>query len=258
MTGLLDLTSPLLSTLDQGLAPLLAPAWRVVVWGLVAACISMALYALLSPQGRLRGVKAEAEDARRALDSHEGSLGEAMPLIAAMLRRALAQLGLVLGPAVLASLPVLFVIVWMSGAFGHFIPTSLNAVPLSVEPQGLAARWTEPRGGSSPPVGEAVIDDTAGMPRALIEVIDAQERVVDSIAFSEPVTSLHKRHWWNLLIANPLGYLPAEGMLERVEIALPRQEIIRLGPDWLRGWEGLFFTALVAASLAIKLLFRLV
>ncbi|WP_299391741.1 hypothetical protein [Pelagibius sp.] len=258
MTGLLDLTSPLLSTLDEGLSPLLAPAWRVAVWGLVAACISMALYALLSPQRRLRHVKAGAEDARRALDSHEGSLGEAMPLIAAMLRRALAQLGLVLGPAVLASLPVLFVIVWMSGAFGHFIPSSLTVVPLSVEPQGLAARWIEPQRSGGTPAGDAVVQAAPEAPRALIEVIDAQERVVDSIAFSEPVTSLHKRHWWNLLIANPLGYLPAEGALERVEIALPRQEIIGMGPDWLRGWEVLFFTALVGASLAIKLVFRLV
>ncbi|WP_420347944.1 hypothetical protein [Pelagibius sp.] len=258
MTGLLDLTSPLLSTLDQGLAPLLGPAARVAVWGLAAACISMALYALLSPQGRLRRVKAAAEDARLALDRHEGSFAEAMPLIGAMLRRALAQLGLVLGPAVLASLPVLFVIVWLSGAFGHFIPASLNAVPLAVEPQGLAARWIAPaETGRGPAVGMPG-GAGPGAPRALIEVIDAQERVVDSIAFSQPVTSVHKRHWWNLLIANPLGYLPAEGALERVEIALPRQEIVNLGPDWLRGWEAVFFTALVAASLAIKLVFRLV
>src|SRR3546814_19779777 len=72
------------------------------------------------------------------------------------------------------------------------------------------------------------------------------------------LTSLHKEQWWNVLIANPLGYLAADSPLELVEIALPRREVLPFGPWWLRTWEFVFFTTLVAASLAIKLLFRLV
>ncbi len=248
MTGFFDLTSPLLTTLDQALAPLLPAAGRLAVWGLVAASISMALYALLSPQGRLRRVKASAQDARLALDGHDGSLGEAMPLIGRMFRSALAQLGLVLGPAVLASLPVLFMIVWLSGAYGYFMPQPASEVPLRVEPRGLEARWL--------PEDRASGSATAPVPR--IQVVDAAERVVDTLSIDAAVTSLHKRQWWNSLIANPLGYLPMDGALERVEIALPRQEVITLGPGWLRGWEAVFFCALIAASFAIKIIFRLV
>src|SRR3546814_14368405 len=72
------------------------------------------------------------------------------------------------------------------------------------------------------------------------------------------LTSLHKEQWWNVLIANPLGYLAADSPLELVEIDLPRREVLPFGPWWLRTWEFVFFTTLVAASLAIKLLFRLV
>ncbi|NIA67435.1 hypothetical protein HBA54_02410 [Pelagibius litoralis] len=253
MTGLLDLTSPFLSTLDQPLAALLPAAGRLAVWGLVAASLSMALYALLSPQRRLRGVKAAAAEARQALDDHEGGVAEAMPLIGRMFRSALAQLGLVLGPAVLASLPVLFMIVWLSGTYGHFLPDSITAVDLRVEPSGLAARWLPEEGGE-------VGNPPSTAPR--IQVIDAADQVIETVEIDAAVTSLHKRQWWNSLIANPLGYLPAEGVLERIDIDLPRQEVLSLGSDWLpgwmRGWEAVFFAALLAASLAIKFIFRLV
>lgn len=248
MTGFFDLTSPLLTSLDQALVPLLPAAGRLAVWGLVGASISMALYALLSPQERLRRVKTSAQEAKVALDGHDGSFSEAMPLIGRMLRSSMAQLGLVLGPAVLASLPVLFMIVWLSGAYGYFLPQPVSEVPLRVEPSGLEARWLP----EDREAGTTVTEH----PR--IQVVDAAERVVDTLDIDAAVTSLHKRQWWNSLIANPLGYLPTDGTLERIEIALPRQEVLSLGPGWLRGWEVVFFCALIAASLAIKIVFRLV
>jgi hypothetical protein len=75
---------------------------------------------------------------------------------------------------------------------------------------------------------------------------------------SAPVTVLHKTQWWNVLVANPLGYLPPDSPLDRVEIDLPRRELLPFGPWWLRTWEFVFFTTLVAVSLVIKMLFRLV
>ncbi|WP_299391031.1 hypothetical protein [Pelagibius sp.] len=249
MTGLFDLASPLLTALDRSLAPLIPPAGRLAVWGLVAASLSMALYAVLSPQQRLREGKAAAAEARFALEAYEGQLKDAMPLIVQVQKRALAQLGLVLGPAVLASLPILFMIVWLSGAYGHFIPESVASVRLSVEPPGMIVRW----------LSEAEDRWAVGSDAAVrIEVSDPDRQMVERVELTAAVTSLHKRRWWNLLIANPIGYLPPDGALERIEIALPRQDVLGFGPDWLRGWESVFFTALVAASLGIKAVFRLV
>lgn len=249
MTGLLDLASPLLAGLDQAMAPLLPAAGRIALWGVVAATISMAIYAVISPQQRLRSAKAAAEGARHALDHHEGGLAEAGPLIARSLRCAFMQLGLVLTPTILASLPALVTIIWLSGCYGHFMPASTEAVPLRVAPSEFDARWLA----REPGRGTASLGDWAQ-----ISVTDPADRVVEALEIGVAVTSLHKWRWWNTLIANPQGYLPSEGALESIEIGWPRQQILPFGPDWLRGWESVFFTVLLATSLAIKVVFRLV
>ena len=54
-----------------------------------------------------------------------------------------------------------------------------------------------------------------------------------------------------------MGYLPRPGDVEAVELALPREELLPVGPDWLRGWIPVFFGVLLLASLALKFIWRL-
>lgn len=248
--GVFDLAGPVLSWLDQAVAPVVPTAGRLILWGLVAAAFSMALYALLSPQQRLRRVREEAVDARRALDSYEGSFAEARPLIGAMFATSMKQLGLVLTPAVLASLPLLFILVWLHGTFAYVLPERADQVNLQTEPVGYAANVQRSQMASS---SGAMVKEFPSL-----VVRDGRGHVVEERPLNAPVTSLHKQQWWNVLIANPLGYLADDSPLEWVEIDLPRREVLPVGPWWLRTWEFVFFTTLVAVSLAIKLLFRLV
>jgi hypothetical protein len=249
--GLFDLAGPVLAWLDQALSAVLPAAGRLVLWGLVASALSMALYAALSPQQRLRRVRDEAVEARRALDRFEGSFSEARPLMAAMFATSMKQLALVLTPAVLASLPLLFMLVWLHGAFGYVLPERQGEVDLRTQPEGYQASVQPDQVASSS--GAPVVAETPSL-----IVRDGRGRVVEQRPLSAPVTSLHKQQWWNLLIANPLGYLADDSPLEWVEIDLPRREVLPFGPWWVRTWEFVFFTTLVATSLAIKLLFRLV
>jgi hypothetical protein len=248
--GLFDLAGPVLTWLDQALSAVVPAAGRLVLWGLVAAALSMALYAALSPQQRLRRVRDEAVEARRALDRFEGDFGEARPLMARMFATSMKQLGLVLAPAVLASLPLLFMMAWLYGAFSYVLPERPGAVALRTLPAGYEA--------SVQPNQVASYSGVAVAEVPALVVRDGRGRVVEERPMSAPVTVLHKEQWWNLLIANPLGYLADDSPLEWVEIDLPRREVLPFGPWWLRTWEFVFFTTLVAASLAIKLLFRLV
>jgi hypothetical protein len=248
--GLLDLPTPLLAWLDQALAGLLPPAGRIVVWGLVAAAVSMGLYAILSPQHRLRAVRERAAEARRALDRYEGSFAGARPLMGAMFATSLQQLALVLVPAVVASLPVLFLLVWLHGAFAYEVPAHAEAVDLRIEPQGYEATVEKSDAAVS------VVPEIEAPPSLVVH--DGTGRVIEERALTVPVTSLHKEQWWNALIGNPLGYLPEDSPLEWIELDLPRKEVLPVGPWWLRTWEFVFFTTLVAASLVIKLWFRLV
>lgn len=254
--GLFDLAGPLLSWLDQGLAVVLPAAGRLVLWGLVAAVFSMGLYAVLSPQQRLRRVRDQAVQARRALDGYEGSFAGARPLMAAMFAAAMKQLALVLGPALLASLPLLFMLAWLHGAFGYAVPQ--QGVDLRTLPPGYEATLRAVDAGRD--AGRDAVPDAARETETppSLEVRDGRGRIVEQRPLSAPVTTLHKERWWNLLIANPIGYLAEDSPLEWVEIDLPRQEVLPLGPWWLRTWEFVFFTTLMAAAIAIKLLFRLV
>lgn len=248
--GLFDLAAPMLSWLDQALAAVVPAAARLALWGLVAAAFSMALYAALSPQHRLRRVREEAVAARQALDRHDGSFAEARPLIAKMFATSMKQLALVLAPAVLASLPVLFMLVWLHGAFGYTLPQQTQHVNLRTQPEGYEAALHQSDSGT--------YSGIAAKEAPSLVVRDGRGRIVEERPLNAPVTSLHKRQWWNVLIANPLGYIADASPLEAVEIDLPRREVLSFGPWWLRTWEFVFFTTLVAASLAIKLLFRLV
>src|SRR3546814_15192332 len=118
------MAGPGLSWHDQAVAPVVPASVRLVLCGLVASALSMALYAALSPQQRLRRIRDEAVEARHALDRHEGSFEEARPLMAAMFATSLKQLAVVLLPAVLASLPLRF----------------MSACPYVAHRTGLAAR----------------------------------------------------------------------------------------------------------------------
>ena len=68
---------------------------------------------------------------------------------------------------------------------------------------------------------------------------------------------IHKKRWWNLLIANPLGYLPESGKADVIHVDLPEAVIINSGPAWMRGWMFSFFMAFLLSSIGFKLLLRL-
>lgn len=239
--GLLDIPAPLFAWLDRSLEGVLPTTARLVLWGVVAAVLSMALYWRLSPQRGIAAVRTKAAAARRALDAYDGDFADAWPLLRAALGLALKQVGLVIGPALLASLPALCLIVWLSNAYGHSFPPPGAGVEVRAVPQQFQARW---RGGD-------------GRQRPGILVTDSAGRAVGEIPLSAPVPTLHKRQWWNVLIGNPAGYLSDESGPDRVEIDLPSPDYLSFGPAWMRGWETVFFSTLLVGSLLIKIVFRI-
>ena len=245
--GLLDLPAPLFASLDDVLGRFAPAPWRLVLWGLIAAAFSMGAYFLLSPQRRIARAKADALDARRALDAYDGEFAGAWPLIRNVLKSALRQLGLVTWPAVVSSLPVLALLVWMSTAYGYGFPEPGAAVAIRTVPNGLEARL-----------------ETVGSPATApseqhreIVVIDASGEVLQRLPWQAPVATMHKREWWNALLGNPAGYLPESGLLERIDLDLPAKEYLPVGPAWLKAWYVPFFGVLLVASIVIKVLARI-
>lgn len=240
--GLFDLPAPVLTWLDAQFAMALPAVGRLLLWSVVGGALTMGLYWLLSPQHRLGEAKRRLARAKAALDHFDGEFKDALPLMRTMFGSALRQIGLVTGPAIIAMAPVLCLIAWLSTAYGYTFPKQVAAVPVQTAPEAFSASLV-------PPVGAEL------HPRLL--VTDASGRVVHEQALHTAVPTLHKRQWWNALMGNPAGYLPATLGVERVDIDLPQQAYLPLGPIWLRGWEGVFFAGLFVTALAIKLGFRI-
>lgn len=245
MMGLFDLPAPLFAFADQVMSSFASPTIRLVLWGLVAAILSMGLYWLLSPQGKLTDVKIRALKARQNLNAFDGEFAEAWPLMRSMLGLSLKQLGMTTMPAVVASIPVLALIVWLGTAYGYDVPANEGEIGVQTTPSTEVSAAIRTPGTASP-----------DNPPRLV-VTDPSGEVVSDISLAAAVPTIHKKQWWNSLFGNPLGYLPADGDIEAIAFDLPENDYLGFGPSWLRPWYVLFFTILVLGSLAIKTLGRI-
>jgi hypothetical protein len=234
--GLLDLPAPFFDFVDRSLLGALPPLARLVLWAIAGAAASLTLYRWLSPQRRIVAAKAAALDTRRRLNAHDGDLESALPLMRQSMKAALRHVGLVFPAALIASLPVLALLVWLDGAYGYQLPQDRQAPAVSVEPARFSAQWQA---------------DSS------IAVRDQNGAEVAHLTLAEPITRIEKRQWWHAIIGNPAGYLPEQGPIDSVTIALPERQYLPVGPDWLRSWLTVALTALVIASLLIMRIARI-
>ena len=257
--GVFDAASPLFGALDGLMTGWLPPLGRLTFWGILAAFVSMGLYRLTSNQSRLAALKAESSAVQKRLTEFDGPFAEVWPLLGRNFALAARRLWITLIPSVIASLPVLFILVWVSNTFDVRLPASdapVEVEAFAVEGQELPPlRW---RGADN------VIKQAHGAwtvpwpdPDRPLELIDSDGTVLLTLPTPEGASVVHQREWWNALIANPAGYLPSPGVVDHVSLGLPRTAFLPFGPDWLRGWIPLFFGVVIVFSLVLKFLWRL-
>lgn len=237
--GLLDLPAPLLSWIDRHVLDALPLPARLVLWAAVAAVLSMELYRIASPQRRVSRLIAALGRARARLAAFDGPFEDAWPKIRRTLSLAWQRVVLVVPASVLASLPLLVIVVWLNMQYGRAFPPQGEPVSITA-PGAFHALW---------------IDEGDDTPRA--RIVDPDGVPVAELTVAAPIPVIHKRRWWNTLIGNPAGYLPADAPVERIDLALPRQQVLAIGPDPMRGWELPFFFALVSVALTHKIIRRI-
>lgn len=256
--GLFDLPAPVFSAIDGVMAELMPPVLRLVLWGIFAGWLTMAAYRFFSDQGKIGAVKAALKLQNKAIAGFDGEFAELLPLVRHALALGIRQLGLALGPALLATLPVLFVVAWVAGEFAYRTPETGSDVLVRVEPAAGDIRWSSAAESRLPDktndgVGWLIRWPSETRP---LTMSDGHETLL-VFPLTHDVPIIHKKRWWNLLMANPMGYLPEHGETEVVHIELPEKVFIGAGPGWMRGWMFSFFTAFLLSSVAFKLLFRL-
>lgn len=234
--GLLDLPAPLFGAVEEVVADHVPPLLRLGLWAAVGALASIELYRLLSPQRRINAAMQRLQQAQRALAGFDGEFNDAMPLMGRMLRASGQRLLLVFPAAIAASLPILALLVWLDGAYGARFPEPGQPVAVHARPGGLDARWQDAAAGAA----------------GTVVVTDSNQRPVVQAALPAPVPTIHKWRWWNALIGNPAGYLPKEAPVDRIDIELPRLQVLAVGPAWVRGWEVPFFALFLIFALVAK------
>lgn len=251
--GLFDLPAPLFSAIDGLLAMAMPPVLRLLIWGVFAGWLSMVIYRLLSNQKIIGELKAQSKAQQKLISEFDGEFTELMPVIRQAFALGFRQLGLALGPALLATVPVLFIIIWVSGEYGYATPAPGNEVFLSAEPATADIQWSSPTDVKESEDGWLV--SWPSKEQSLTMSDEQQALLVLPLEHDIPI--IHKKRWWNVLMANPLGYLPQDGKTDVIHIKLPEAVIIDSGPGWMRGWMFSFFMSFLLASIGFKLLLRL-
>jgi len=252
--ALLDLPAPLFGAIDATLA--FAPAaLRIALYACACAWSGMVLYRRTSDQARLRELVGAVTQSQRALAAHEGDFAELRALIRRNFTLTLRRLWLTTRPALVASLPLLFALPWLSDRFSCNSPAALQTIHACVTPATAATRlhWTTPTATAEPGCWR-VTWPVAGVAAG---VADASGRTIYTSAAPRS-TSVEKFAWFNYLIGNPDGYLPDAGPIDRIDLDLDMQQIVPFGPLWLRKWETYFFLVLFAISLALKFRWKIV
>lgn len=252
-TGIFDIPAPLFGVIDTILAGFLSETIRLIIWGLAAGAGSMGLYWLTSPQNKLEQAKQDSIAARKALAAYEGDFDGIFPLVARSLSTSFRHLGLAIGPALLGSLPVIFLMVWMSGTYGYRLPEAGTQVPLTAIGQTAPLAWSN--GALSDP--DRPLSVTWPDSTETLTLSSPNGDTLLTLPLSHPVPVKHKHVWWNILFANPLGSLPGDAPVEAIEIGLEPQIFVPFGPGWMQGWEAPFILVVLIASIAIKLIFRI-
>lgn len=251
--GLLDLPGPLLATIDGWLAGWLPAGLRLGLWGLIGSVLSMGLYALLAPQARLKELGRKVARAKAAMDGYDGEFTGVLGLAGNLLGLSLKKVGLTFFPAVIGSLPVLVMLVWMSTSYSLALPENGLVKGKISPPEAKISPPAKARPG--PGQGVWVIDWRAATTG--LEVKSPEGRIWARIETAALVPIVHKKEWWNFLIGNPAGYVAHEAPIETIGFEFREVEYLDFGPSWLRGWEVLFLLSVLVFSIIIKVFFKI-
>jgi hypothetical protein len=238
--GLFDLPSPLLQWADgymSGIVP--APA-SIAIWAVAVGIVCIELYRIASPQKQIGQIKQQVKEAQQQLSVYDGEIDGAWPLIKSMLGLSLKRVGVVIPATLLAAYPAISVLAFVSSAYGHAFPRTGESADVDVAPP-FHARW---------------IEASNDLPLS-VQIRQPKGELLLQAPLAVPVPVLHKRVWWNALIANPAGYLPDDFPIDEIRINLPTQELHSYGPVWMRGWEAIFLPILFIAALAYKTVRRI-
>ncbi len=206
-------------------------------------------------QRALAEAREKVKRTQSALAAHAGDFGELQILIRNNLAATLRQLALTVLPALAGSLPMLFVLPWLSNRFDYVAPAPGEEVRICATPASAVAK-IQSGAHQFATIGS---DGCASVPSSseTVSLIDAAAVNLYTLPQSIQTPVVARFSLFNALVGNPAGYLPDTSPLEAVEISLRKFDVIDVGPDWMRRWEFPYFEVLIGISIFLKLRWRI-
>ena len=249
--GLLDIPGLLLGPIDSALAAIKMPTLlRLLGWGWLSGYAGMWIYRRFSPQQRIAEVRTLLTGVQKQLASYDGEFSGLLPLIRKQFSLAMRQLRLTTAAALLAALPILLMLPWLSNSFSERFPAAGESIAACAEPAQAAAQWQWN--------GRALATDAEGCQQVdwpeITQPLQLKEGSITMLQLPLPAPAgiVHKRHWLNVLVGNPAGYLPEQARTSSIRLHLPYREFIPIGPSWMRGWEAVYFLSALVVSLWLR------
>jgi len=251
--GFFDLLNPLFSGIETCCLSWI-PAWaRIALYGLGSGIATMLLYAKFSNQDALAQGKQASKKALsrlRELDP-EAEFDVVLATMREAIVEPLKQTKTAAIPALLASLPLVFVLVWLSNSYSYQIPSGGSIIPALTEP------FVPLQEGNGVHRSEGQTYSLTWPESGQIELKELTGNLIISIPASTHVPLIHKRKWWNTLIGNPAGYIDESAPITSVEFTMPPRQLVEFGPHWFRSWLVFYFAVLMTAAVAIKVKFKI-
>lgn len=260
--GILDWPGIVFGLINDLLLFVLPLPLTLVLWAALSGWATMWVYRATSNQDKLAALKPQVKAVQQKLATYDGEFSGLIPLIRENFRLSGRHIGLAIGPALIAGIPVLFVLVWGSNEFGVYFPEPGSRVNVAVSSDSVERsadnwRWIgidEAR--HLPSAVDEPLRWRLSWPEASARLETAGGEAAVALPPESPTPVLHKRHWWNLLIGNPAGYLSEDSPVDSIRLGLPSHEILPVGPGWVRGWLFTYFVVLIAFSLGFKFYWR--
>jgi hypothetical protein len=247
---------PAISAVDSWLALSLPLIFRISFFGVLAGVLAMVVYALISNQKAISNLKLQARELRsQMLDPSQEEYSVFLSLAKKNILVSLKLLGIVMGPVLLAALPVLVLAAWIDSHHGYSIPAMNKAVEMGVIPANskITANPSDlvnKKGNSifiSPPINTS----------NPISLFFENQLVFQGRIFSKPTPYLIKEKWWHSIFASDIGYISQTSPVEEIYFAFPKKTMHDSLPDWASGWEWTYFISILIISIPIKFIFKI-
>ncbi len=253
----------LLNGLDRA-CDVLPTAARLGLYGLISGVVAMLVYWQTSPQSRILLLRQQISEAQRTLRAYTGTdVRVILKLSAETISPAFRQLLLVLGPSLVALLPVLLAVMWLESTHSHRLPGAGDLVAATISgASGSAdatARWLPSAAVKEQPSGGRCIIRWPARDQ-MVTLVDATSgKELLRLPLQRPVHTVGRPRWWSpLLEGRDRVELPADARISSIDFDLPTRWVWSIGPQWMRTWHTPFMTALTVAVLVMKFTIKIV